>query len=60
MLPFVTLVNEQDTNGLCAINNVIIYCIISTLKKKKRKKNNNTARSRIMYNVVEIISYDCK
>lgn len=50
MLPFVTLVNEQDTNELCAINNVIIYCIIST----------NTARSRIMYNVVEIISYDCK
>lgn len=35
MLPFVTLVNEQDTNELCAINNVIIYCIIST----------NTARS---------------
>lgn len=50
MLPFVTLVNEQNTNELCAINNVIIYCIINT----------NTARSRIMYNVVEIISYDCK
>lgn len=48
MLPFVTLVNEQNTNELC-FNNVI-YCIIST----------NTARSRIMYNIVKIISYDCK
>lgn len=25
------MVNEQDTNELCAINNVIIYCIISIL-----------------------------
>lgn len=25
------MVNEQDTNESCAINNVIIYCIISIL-----------------------------